>query len=111
MDQKVVVGVGNIYASESLFLAKIKPNRLSKTISLKECDQLTNAIKRVLRYAIRKGGTTLKDFYSADGSEGYFNLNLNVYDREDENCKNCKSKIKKITIGQRASFFCDSCQN
>jgi len=111
MDQKVVVGVGNIYASESLFLAKIKPNRLSKTISLKECNQLTNAIKRVLRYAIRMGGTTLKDFYSADGSEGYFNLNLNVYDREDENCKNCKSKIKKITIGQRASFFCDSCQN
>ena len=111
MDQKVVVGVGNIYASESLFLAKIKPNRLSKTISLKECDQLTNAIKRVLRYAIRKGGTTLKDFYSADGSEGYFNLNLNVYDREDENCKNCKSKIKKVAIGQRASFFCDSCQN
>ena len=111
MDQKVVVGVGNIYASESLFLAKIKPNRLSKKISLKECDQLTNAIKRVLRYAIRKGGTTLKDFYSADGSEGYFNLNLNVYDREDENCKNCKSKIKKVTIGQRASFFCDSCQN
>ena len=111
MDQKVVVGVGNIYASESLFLAKIKPNKLSKTISLKECDQLTNAIKRVLRYAIRMGGTTLKDFYSADGSEGYFNLNLNVYDREDENCKNCKSKIKKVTIGQRASFFCDSCQN
>ena len=111
MDQKVVVGVGNIYASESLFLSKIKPNRLSKTISLKECDQLTNAIKRVLRYAIRKGGTTLKDFYSADGSEGYFNLNLNVYDRKDENCKNCKSKIKKVTIGQRASFFCDSCQN
>ena len=58
-------------------------------------DRLTNAIKRVLRYAIRKGGTTLKDFYSADGSEGYFNLNLNVYDREDENCKNCKSKNKK----------------
>ena len=111
MDQKVVVGVGNIYASESLFLSKIKPKRLSKTISLKECDQLTKSIKRVLRYAIRKGGTTLKDFYSADGSEGYFNLNLNVYGREDEHCKYCKSKIKKETIGQRASYFCASCQN
>ena len=57
------------------------------------------------------GGTTLKDFYSADGSEGYFNLNLKVYGREGKNCKNCKSKIEKVTIGQRASFFCDRCQN
>ena len=111
MDQKIVVGVGNIYASESLFLSMINPKKLSKRISLKECDRLTKAIKRILRYAIQKGGTTLKDFYSPSGSEGYFNLNLNVYGRNDELCKNCKTKIKKVIIGQRASYFCSNCQN
>ena len=110
MDQKVVVGIGNIYASESLFLSKINPKRLSNKITLKECDLLTKAIKKVLKYAIRKGGTTLKDFYSADGSEGYFNLNLKVYGRNEENCKNCKAKIKKTVIGQRASYYCGNCQ-
>ena len=111
MDQKIVVGVGNIYASESLFLAGINPKKFSNNLSLDDCQNLTDAIKKILRYAIRKGGTTLKDFYSADGSEGYFNLELNVYGRHMENCKNCNEEIKKITIGQRATFYCKNCQS
>ncbi len=111
MDQNVVVGVGNIYASESLFLARINPKRLSKNISIEECDALIRAIKKILKYAIKKGGTTLKDFYSADGSEGYFSLSLKVYGRNEEPCKNCKTPIKKIVLGQRATFYCSICQS
>ena len=110
MDQKKIVGVGNIYASESLFLAKVDPNKLSKKITIDECEEIVKSIKKVLRYAIKMGGTTLKDFYSADGSEGYFNLELNVYGRNDKNCKICGSKIIKTVIGQRATFFCQNCQ-
>ena len=111
MDQKNVVGVGNIYASESLFLAKINPKRLSKDISIKDCECLVKSIKTILKYAIKKGGTTLKDFYSADGSEGYFSLELNVYGRDSMQCKNCNSKIVKTIIGQRATYLCTNCQS
>ena len=110
MDQKKIVGVGNIYASESLFLAGVKPNRSCKKISLNDCSKIVKAIKKVLRYAIKMGGTTLKDFYSADGSEGYFSLELKVYGRNNEKCKHCDSEIKKIIIGQRATFYCEVCQ-
>tara|TARA_B100001250_G_C19800112_1_gene790647 strand:- start:580 stop:1389 length:810 start_codon:yes stop_codon:yes gene_type:complete len=110
MDQKKVVGVGNIYASESLFLAKIDPSRPSKDISTNEIARLVKSIKKVLSDAIKLGGTTLKDFYSADGNKGYFNLELNVYGKEDKNCKNCKNKIKKTVIGQRATYSCKKCQ-
>ena len=110
MDQKKVVGVGNIYASESLFLASINPLRPAKKISLSECDDIIKAIKKVLKQAIKMGGTTLKDFYSADGSEGYFKLELNVYGLEDKPCKKCKRKIKRIVLGQRSTFFCENCQ-
>ena len=78
MDQRKVVGVGNIYASESLYLSSISPLRKSKEINLDECEKLVKSIKKILKYAIKMGGTTLKDFYSADGSEGYFKLKLNV---------------------------------
>tara|TARA_B100000965_G_scaffold13956_1_gene10460 strand:- start:2091 stop:2900 length:810 start_codon:yes stop_codon:yes gene_type:complete len=110
MDQKKVVGVGNIYASESLFLASINPLRPAMKISLSECDEITKAIKKVLKKAIKMGGTTLKDFYSADGSEGYFKLELNVYGLEDTPCKKCKHKIQKIVVGQRSTFYCKKCQ-
>jgi formamidopyrimidine-DNA glycosylase len=110
MDQKKVVGVGNIYASESLFLASINPLRPAKKISLLECDDIIKAIKKVLKQAIKMGGTTLKDFYSADGSEGYFKLELNVYGLEDKPCKKCKRKIKRVVLGQRSTFFCENCQ-
>ena len=110
MDQKKVVGVGNIYASESLFLAKISPKRSSRDISINEIGGLVRSIKKVLNNAIKLGGTTLKDFYSADGNPGYFSLKLNVYGKENENCKNCKGKIDKTIIGQRATYFCRECQ-
>ena len=68
------------------------------------------SIKKILKYAIKMGGTTLKDFYSADGSEGYFKLKLNVYGLENQNCKKCSNKIEKIIIGQRSTFYCKECQ-
>ena len=111
MDQNIVVGVGNIYASESLFLANIDPRRLAKKITIDECEYIAVAIKKILKLAIKKGGTTLKDFYSADGNEGYFNLKLKVYGRDNKKCNKCKNKIKKIIIGQRSTFFCSNCQN
>ena len=111
MDQKKIVGVGNIYASESLFISSISPLRKAKKIKLEDCDKLVKAIKKILRYAIKMGGTTLRDFYSADGSEGYFKLKLSVYGLENEACKRCGQKIKKIVIGQRSTFYCSSCQS
>ena len=110
MDQRKVVGVGNIYASESLYLSSISPLRKSKEINLDECEKLVKSIKKILKYAIKMGGTTLKDFYSADGSEGYFKLKLNVYGLENQNCKKCSNKIEKIIIGQRSTFYCKECQ-
>ena len=111
MDQKYVVGVGNIYASESLFIAKINPRRLSKDISINECDELVKSIKSILKYAIKMGGTTIKDFYSADGNKGYFSLKLNVYGRDCKACNICNEKIVKTVIGQRATFLCNKCQS
>ena len=110
MDQKKVVGVGNIYASESLFLAKINPNKPAKNVPIDEIANLVKSIKKVLSNAIKAGGTTLKDFYSADGNAGYFNIELNVYGKENESCKNCKNIIEKTVIGQRATYFCRKCQ-
>ena len=111
MDQKKVVGVGNIYASESLFLAKISPTKEAKKISLEECEKLVKSIKKILRYAIKMGGTTLNDFYSPNGNQGYFKLKLNVYGRNDKKCRLCNKKIIKTIIGQRATYSCNECQN
>ncbi len=110
MDSKNVVGVGNIYAAESLFLAKIHPGIPARVLTLKQIDELVNAIKLVLNRAIQAGGTTLKDFVSGDGTPGYFKQELNVYGREGENCNICKSTIKKIKQSGRSSFYCHECQ-
>ncbi|RDX36041.1 bifunctional DNA-formamidopyrimidine glycosylase/DNA-(apurinic or apyrimidinic site) lyase [Kangiella sp. HD9-110m-PIT-SAG07] len=111
MTNAVVVGVGNIYASESLFLSGIHPKRAANRVSKTRCQLLANNIKLVLEKAIQQGGTTLKDFTQTDGSPGYFAQQLNVYGRAGEACPNCQSVIKKITLGQRSSFYCPSCQN
>jgi Formamidopyrimidine-DNA glycosylase len=111
MNQKNVVGIGNIYASETLFLSNIRPTRKAGRISKNECQKIINNSKNVLRSAIRKGGTTLRDFYSADGNQGYFQINLNVYGRDNEICNNCKAKIKKIVLNNRAAYFCANCQS
>ncbi len=110
MDNKVVVGVGNIYASESLFMSGIHPKRAANKVSLARCNLLAGFIKAVLEKAIGEGGTTLKDFIQTDGSPGYFAQQLNVYGRADLPCNQCGSLIKKQVIGQRSSFYCPKCQ-
>ena len=110
MDANIVVGVGNIYASESLFLAGVHPKRLAGKISKQNAKDLTAAIKKILKQAIKQGGTTLKDFTSSEGKPGYFKQKLKVYDRKGEPCLICKKPIKQITLGQRSTFYCSSCQ-
>ncbi|AWB66919.1 DNA-formamidopyrimidine glycosylase [Saccharobesus litoralis] len=110
MDSKVVVGVGNIYANESLFLAGIHPKRPTNQVTEQEWQQLVSVIKQVLAAAIKQGGTTLKDFTNADGKPGYFVQSLNVYGRGGENCVTCGQVLNECKIGQRASVFCGFCQ-
>ncbi|MFK8012364.1 MAG: bifunctional DNA-formamidopyrimidine glycosylase/DNA-(apurinic or apyrimidinic site) lyase [Marinicellaceae bacterium] len=110
MDGHIVVGVGNIYASESLFRAGIHPNKPAGKVSLAKYQKLAEVIKQVLSLAIQAGGTTLKDFINAEGKPGYFSQKLNVYGRKDKPCVNCESKILQKTIGQRSTFYCGSCQ-
>jgi formamidopyrimidine-DNA glycosylase len=106
----VVVGVGNIYASESLFRAGINPKIAANRISLKRYVALTLSIKQVLGEAIIQGGSTLKDFVGADGKTGYFQQSYFVYDRQGEDCRICQGKIRHIKQGQRSSFYCVNCQ-
>ncbi len=110
MDAKIVVGVGNIYASESLFLANIHPLLRAKDLSAKQAKALCIVIRKVLQAAIKKGGTTLKDFYQSDGKPGYFRNELKVYDREGLDCTLCQTPINSIMLGQRSTYFCPSCQ-
>jgi len=111
MNQKNVVGIGNIYASESLYLSKINPQKASDKLNIEECKRIASSSKKILNEAIKVGGTTLKDFYSADGSPGYFNIKLNVYGRNGKKCKKCEEEIRKVTINQRATFYCPNCQS
>lgn len=110
MDSHHVVGVGNIYASESLFLANINPKRKAGNVSLKRYTYLADAIKEILKQAIKQGGTTLRDFVNSDGKPGYFQQQLNVYGRAGAPCTQCHSTIKRVKIGQRSSFYCALCQ-
>ncbi len=112
MRQDIVVGVGNIYASESLFMAGISPLRPGNEITLEECKSLCDSIKRVLRDSIKQGGTTISDYRKPDGSEGKFVLRLKVYGRDGQECKKagCKGTIEKIRQGGRSTFYCNQCQ-
>jgi formamidopyrimidine-DNA glycosylase len=110
MDQAVVVGVGNIYAAEALFAAGIHPRRKAGAVSRARYAMLSQAIKRILEYAIRRGGTTLRDFISPDGVPGYFEQELFVYGRAGQACRNCGAPIRCITLGQRSTFYCPRCQ-
>ncbi|MCE0722420.1 MULTISPECIES: bifunctional DNA-formamidopyrimidine glycosylase/DNA-(apurinic or apyrimidinic site) lyase [Legionella] len=111
MDSEVVVGVGNIYATESLFLAHIHPNTPAKMLSEEACYMLTKQIKEVLKQAILCGGTTLRDFYAFDGKPGYFSISLKVYGRKNKPCLLCQQPIESVVISGRNSFFCPQCQN
>ncbi len=111
MDNEVVVGVGNIYATESLFLAKIHPNMPAKNLTLSASNVLVQHIKAILLQAIECGGTTLRDFYAFDGKPGYFSISLKVYGRKDQPCLQCEHLIEAMIIGGRNSAFCPKCQN
>ncbi|MFQ5469117.1 MAG: bifunctional DNA-formamidopyrimidine glycosylase/DNA-(apurinic or apyrimidinic site) lyase [Gammaproteobacteria bacterium] len=110
MDSKIVVGVGNIYASEALFLANIHPQRAAGRISMDRLGALCRAMQKVLAAAIKQGGTTLRDFVNNDGRPGYFSQHLKVYDRADQPCFQCGAAIKKINLAQRSTFYCSKCQ-
>ncbi|MEO0367357.1 MAG: bifunctional DNA-formamidopyrimidine glycosylase/DNA-(apurinic or apyrimidinic site) lyase [Pseudomonadota bacterium] len=110
MDGKVVVGVGNIYASESLFGAGIRPTMQAGKVSRQRYVALAAEIKAVLANAIAAGGTTLSDFLQADGKPGYFRHELQVYGRAGETCFNCDQEVKVKVIGQRSTFYCSQCQ-
>ena len=110
MNAAVVVGVGNIYASEALFLAGIHPRRAAGRISKGRYDLLVATIKDVLQKAIDAGGTTLRDFYGGDGEAGYFQQKLAVYGRDDEPCLHCKRPVSVVVLGQRSTYYCKNCQ-
>ncbi|MFT6986874.1 MAG: formamidopyrimidine-DNA glycosylase [Psychromonas sp.] len=110
MDQKVVTGVGNIYATEALFMAGIKPTRSAGNISQKRYLLLVDIIKRILQQAIQQGGTTLKDFVGSDGKPGYFQQTLQVYGKAGQNCPHCETPLKAIKLAARNSVYCAKCQ-
>jgi formamidopyrimidine-DNA glycosylase len=111
MDAKRVVGVGNIYASESLFRAGIDPRRRAGKISLEKYEKLVAAIKVTLRAAIKAGGSSLRDFVGSDGASGYFQNHALVYDRAGMPCRRCSTPIRRIVQGARATYFCPRCQS
>ncbi|MEO1857208.1 MAG: bifunctional DNA-formamidopyrimidine glycosylase/DNA-(apurinic or apyrimidinic site) lyase [Rubritalea sp.] len=110
MDNTTVVGVGNIYACEALQLSGINPKRAANKVSKLRLRKLYEAIRLVLARSIEQGGTTLKDFLHSDGQPGYFKQQLAVYGREGKACLNCGMTIKRITLGQRSTFYCPKCQ-
>jgi formamidopyrimidine-DNA glycosylase len=110
MDSRIVVGVGNIYASESLFRAGIRPGRAAGRLTRAECAKLAAAIKTTLQNAVKAGGSSLRDYVAADGELGYFQLHTKVYDRAGLPCKVCGTPIKKLPGGQRSTFYCPVCQ-
>ena len=110
MDGRVVVGVGNIYASEALFDAGIHPARGCHRISEARYQQLVESVQKILSAAILRGGSTIRDFSGVDGQFGYFEQQLLVYGREGEPCRNCGARIRNLIIGQRSTFYCPRCQ-
>jgi formamidopyrimidine-DNA glycosylase len=110
MDQHVVVGVGNIYASEALFRAGISPRRAAGRVSAVRLEDLVGAVRDVLAEAIRQGGTTLRDYVNAEGTPGYFRQKLYVYERAGEPCRRCRTAVRQIVQGQRSTYYCPACQ-
>jgi formamidopyrimidine-DNA glycosylase len=110
MNARLVVGVGNIYASEALFRARIRPRRGAKSLSRAECGRLARAIKATLALAVKVGGTTLRDYVGADGNPGYFRQRLYVYERAGKPCRVCRRPIRHFTQGQRSTYWCAHCQ-
>jgi formamidopyrimidine-DNA glycosylase len=110
MNSSLVVGVGNIYASEALFRARIRPKRQARSLTQAEVAKLARAVRAVLTMAIRVGGTTLRDYVGADGNPGYFRQKLYVYERAGKPCRVCAGPVKQLTQGQRSTYYCPACQ-
>lgn len=110
MDQRIVVGVGNIYAAEALFAAGVSPLRAAGKVSRERYDLIAAEIRRILAYAIRRGGTTLRDFLAPDGAPGYFEQELSAYGRGGEPCPRCGRPLKQAMLAQRATVWCGHCQ-
>lgn len=110
MDGRIVVGVGNIYAAESLFRAGIRPTRAAGRVTRAQYAALVRAVRAVLEDAIAAGGTSFRDFRDSEGNPGYFAQKLFVYDRGGEPCRKCRTSIRRLVIGQRSSYFCPTCQ-
>jgi formamidopyrimidine-DNA glycosylase len=110
LNGRVITGVGNIYASEALFRARVRPRRAARSLSRADCARLVAAIRSVLAAAIRAGGTTLRDYVGVDGDPGYFRQKLYVYERSGLPCRRCRTPIRRITQGQRSTYYCPQCQ-
>jgi formamidopyrimidine-DNA glycosylase len=110
MNGRLVTGVGNIYASEALFRARINPRRAARRLTQKEIERLVRAVRGTLQAAIRAGGTSLRDYVDTEGDPGAFRQKLYVYERDGKPCRVCKTPVRKITQGQRSSYFCPQCQ-
>ena len=111
MDSRQVAGIGNIYASEALWDARIHPGSAAGRLSVARWERLVRSIRKVLRASIAQGGTTLRDFAAADGSAGYFAVQLRVYDREGEPCRCCRRAIRRLVQSGRSTFYCPACQH
>lgn len=110
MNARVVVGVGNIYASEALFRAGIKPSRMAGRVARSEYARLSESVRTILGEAIAVGGTTIRDFADSEGRPGYFKQQLNVYGRDGQSCHACESPIRLTRLGQRSTYYCPRCQ-
>ena len=110
MDNAVVVGIGNIYATETLFASGIDPRKRASELSLEECEKLVRNAKLILQRAIEAGGTTISDFLNVDGSEGKFAVELQIYGRKGSPCPRCGAVIEAVKLGGRTSAFCPGCQ-
>ena len=110
MNSRLVVGVGNIYASEALFRARVRPRRAARSLSRAECNKLARAIKATLAMAVKVGGTTLRDYVGVDGNPGYFRQKLYVYERAGKPCRVCGKAVKQFTQGGRSTYWCANCQ-
>ena len=113
MDQTFVSGLGNIYVNESLFMSRIHPLRMCRNLNKKEIKNLILNVKKVLRFSISEGGSSIRDFKNTFGKSGSFQQFFHVYGKENKSCSriSCKGKIKKISISNRSSFYCNKCQN
>jgi formamidopyrimidine-DNA glycosylase len=110
LDQTIISGLGNIYADEVLFAAKINPLKIGSDITLEECQRIVDSSKKIIEEAIKCGGTTIKSYTSSLGVTGRFQQNLMAHKRENEECKNCSTIIKRIVVGGRSTYYCENCQ-